>query len=78
MLTLPSSVRVYVAAEPADLRKSFDGLSSLVAQRFGADPLLCVAVLYVARRPSASGLVDLAPLSRRKVPTHFLQTFSRI
>ncbi|WCQ88767.1 IS66 family insertion sequence element accessory protein TnpB [Sorangium cellulosum] len=39
MLTLPPSVRVYVAAEPADLRKSFDGLSSLVAQRFGADPL---------------------------------------
>lgn len=39
MLTLPPSVHVYVAAEPTDLRKSFDGLSGLVMQRFGADPL---------------------------------------
>ncbi|MGK4009297.1 IS66 family insertion sequence element accessory protein TnpB [Sorangium sp. So ce1036] len=39
MLTLPPSVRVYVAAEPTDLRKSFDGLSVLVSQRFGAGPL---------------------------------------
>ncbi|WP_437683942.1 IS66 family insertion sequence element accessory protein TnpB [Sorangium sp. So ce131] len=30
-------MRVYVAAEPTDLRKSFDGLSALVSQRFGAD-----------------------------------------
>lgn len=30
MLLLPSSVKIYVAAEPADLRKSIDGLSALV------------------------------------------------
>jgi transposase len=39
VLTLPPSVHVYLAAEPTDLRKSFDGLSALVAQRFEADPL---------------------------------------
>lgn len=39
MLTLPPSVRVYVAAQPIDLRKSFDGLSAAVAGRFGQDPL---------------------------------------
>jgi transposase len=39
MLTLPPSVRVYVAVEPTDLRKSFDGLSTLVANGFGHDPL---------------------------------------
>ena len=39
MLTLPPSVHVYVAVEPTDMRKSFDGLSALVAERFGADPL---------------------------------------
>jgi transposase len=39
VLTLPPSVRVYIAAEPTDLRKSFDGLSALVSQRFGTDPL---------------------------------------
>ena len=26
MLTLPASVRIYVAAEPVDLRRGFDGL----------------------------------------------------
>jgi transposase len=30
MLLLPSSVRIFVAAEPVDLRKSIDGLSALV------------------------------------------------
>lgn len=50
MLTLPPSVRVYVAAQPTDLRKSFDGLSTLVASSFGQDPLLCVAACYVAER----------------------------
>ena len=39
MLTLPPSVRVYIAALPTDLRKSFDGLSALVEQTFGQDPL---------------------------------------
>ena len=39
MLTLPPSVRVYVATQPTDVRKSFDGLSAAVASRFGHDPL---------------------------------------
>lgn len=39
MLSWPPSVRVYVAAQPIDLRKSFDGLSAAVAARFGQDPL---------------------------------------
>lgn len=39
MLTLLPSVRVYVAAQPIDLRKSFDGLSAAVSARFGQDPL---------------------------------------
>ena len=30
MLTLPSSVRVYLAAEPVDLRRGHDGLSAIV------------------------------------------------
>jgi hypothetical protein len=39
MLLLPPSVRVYIAAQPIDLRKSFDGLSAAVTARFGQDPL---------------------------------------
>jgi len=37
MLTLPPTVRVYVAAAPTDMRKSFDGLS-LAAQALGHEP----------------------------------------
>ncbi|WP_437986660.1 IS66 family insertion sequence element accessory protein TnpB [Sorangium sp. So ce117] len=50
MLTLPPSVRVYIAAEPTDLRKSFDGLSALVSQRFGADPLCGHLFVFRNRR----------------------------
>lgn len=38
MLTLPPSVRIYVATTPVDLRKSFDGISLLVAQQLLLDP----------------------------------------
>jgi transposase len=47
MLTLPPSVRIYVATEPTDLRRSFDGLSALVAHGLGHDPLS--GHLYVFR-----------------------------
>ncbi len=39
MLSLPPSVRIWLSAQPADLRKSFDGLAALVEQWLGADPL---------------------------------------
>jgi transposase len=39
MFTLPSSVKVFVATEPTDLRKSFDGLSAVVEHALGNDPL---------------------------------------
>jgi transposase len=39
MLTLPPAVRIYLAAQPADLRKSFDGLAALVRDFLGTDPL---------------------------------------
>lgn len=39
MLTLPSTVRVYIATQPIDLRKSFDGLSLAVQSVLELDPL---------------------------------------
>lgn len=39
MLTLPPSVRIFVATCPCDLRKSFDGLSVLVESVLRHDPL---------------------------------------
>jgi transposase len=35
MLTLPPSTRVFVAAQPADMRRSFDGLLALVRDFLG-------------------------------------------
>ena len=32
MLGLPSAVRIYLADEPTDMRKGFDGLARLVEQ----------------------------------------------
>lgn len=38
MFTLPPALRIYVATTPADMRKSFDGLSAAVEQIIGQDP----------------------------------------
>jgi transposase len=39
MLTLALPTRVFLCTEPADMRKSFDGLAALVAAYLGSDPL---------------------------------------
>ena len=39
MLSLSPAIRIFLCAEPADLRKSFDGLGALVRQALGDDPL---------------------------------------
>ena len=39
MLSLPSALRIFLAAEPADMRKGFDGLSQLVREVIAQDPL---------------------------------------
>jgi transposase len=37
MLSFPGSLKVFVALEPVDLRKSFNGLEGLVSERLGED-----------------------------------------
>ena len=39
MLTLPSSVRIFVAAEPVDLRRGFDGLAAATRSLIREEPL---------------------------------------
>ncbi|MEZ5989269.1 MAG: IS66 family insertion sequence element accessory protein TnpB [Planctomycetota bacterium] len=39
MLSLPPSVRIYLAREPADMRKAIDGLSALTREVLAEDPL---------------------------------------
>lgn len=38
MLNLPSQTRVFLAVEPVDLRKQFDGLWAVAQQQLGVDP----------------------------------------
>jgi transposase len=39
MVSLPTSVRIWLATQATDLRKSFDSLAELVRQQLAADPL---------------------------------------
>ena len=39
MLSLPDSVRVFVSREPVNFRKAHDGLTQIVRDQFGDDPL---------------------------------------
>ena len=50
MILLPRSVRVYVATGPANLRKSFEGLSNEVRGVLALDPLSGHVFLFLNRR----------------------------
>jgi transposase len=49
MLGLSAAVRVYVASAPADMRKSFDGLSALVSG-LDLDPLSGHLFVFINKR----------------------------
>lgn len=57
MLTLPSSVQIYVATEPVDCRRSFDGLSNAVRERLGHDPLSGHLYCFFNRRGNQARIV---------------------
>jgi transposase len=50
MISLPSAVRIFLCTRDIDLRKSFDGLSGLVQDCFGQDPLCGHLFLFLNRR----------------------------
>src|SRR5258708_10439386 len=50
MLSLPTSVRIWVATQPTDLRKSFDTLAELVRQQFQLDPLSGQLFVFTNKR----------------------------
>lgn len=50
MLSVPATVRIFLAKEPTDMRKSFDGLQGLAQQTFEQDPLSGHLFLFVNRR----------------------------
>lgn len=50
MILLPRAVRIYVARDPANLRKSFEGLSNEVRHALSSDPLSGHVFLFLNRR----------------------------
>ena len=51
MLSIPAGVRIYLALEPCDMRRGFDGLALLVQQALGKDPFC--GHLYIFRGKGA-------------------------
>ena len=49
MLGLPSSVRIYLATEPTDMRKGIDSLAALV-RRWGGNPFSGHLFVFMSRR----------------------------
>ena len=39
MINFPPTVRIFLAIQPADMRRGFDGLAALTTQVIGQDPL---------------------------------------
>ncbi len=50
MLNIPSTQSIFLHTRPTDMRKGFDGLSGIVREAFGADPLNGRLFLFVNRR----------------------------
>jgi transposase len=50
VLTLPASVRIYVAAEAVDLRRGFDGLAAATRSVIKQDPLSGHLFVFLNRR----------------------------
>ena len=52
MLSFAGSVRVFLAVEPIDMRKGFEGLSALVGERLGEDVRSGALFVFVNQRHS--------------------------
>ncbi len=50
MLSFPGSLKVFVAVEPCDMRKGFQGLYALASERLGEDPRQGALFVFINRR----------------------------
>lgn len=57
MLTLPPSVKIFVAAEPVDARKSFDGLAAMVESELGLEVMSGHLFVFLNRRGHVAQLL---------------------
>ena len=50
MITLPPSVRIYLASQPTDMRRGFDGLMGMVRSVVHEDPFSGHLFVFVSKR----------------------------
>jgi len=50
MLTLPPSVKIFLATKPTDMRKGFDGLAALVKSQLNEDVYSGHLFVFISRR----------------------------
>jgi transposase len=61
MLTLPTSVKMYVATQPCDGRKGIDGLAALVRSTMLLDPLSGQMFVFFSRRSNRARILYFTP-----------------
>ena len=76
MLTFNNGLRIYLATEPCDMRKSFNGLSIEVRNKLTLDPLSGAAFLFTNKRKNLLKILywdgsGLWVLSKRLEKGHF-------
>ena len=57
MLSFCSGVRIYISTEPTDMRKGFDGLSSIVEHQWETSPLSGDLFVFTNRRQTLLKLI---------------------
>ncbi len=50
MLSIPSTISIFLHTQPTDLRKGVDGLSGIVRGQFAADPVDGSSYLFINNR----------------------------
>lgn len=50
MLRLPAGTRIFMAVEPVDMRRSFDGLCATICEALGSNPLSGDMFLFRGKR----------------------------
>ena len=50
MLSFSGSLKVFIAVEPCDMRKGFNGLHAMASERLGEDPRQGALFVFTNRR----------------------------